>query len=66
MNGVKFLSEDFKLISKVLNTLYYVGKNCMYQELTGAVGNEKGGKAKMGIILVTLIHPKDGKVKKSC
>ena len=62
MNGVKFLSEDSKLISKTLNNLYYIVNLdiCIYDRM---------GIMKRGIAVavgVTLIHPKDEEVKKSC
>jgi len=57
MNSVKFLSEDSKLILKTLNNLYYI------VNLDICICDRMG--MKRGIVVgVTLIHPKDGKVKK--
>ena len=58
MNGVKFLSEDFKFISKTLNNLYYIVNLdvCICDRM---------GIMKRGIAVgVTLIHSKDEEVKK--
>ena len=59
MNSVKFLSEDSKLILKTLNNLYYIVNLDIC--ICDRMGMKRGIAVAVG---VTLIHPKDGKVKK--
>ena len=56
MNGVKFLSDDSKLISKTLNNVYYIAN----LDVCDRMGIMKRGIA----VGITLIHSKDEEVKK--
>ena len=44
MNGVKFLSDDFKLISKTLNKLYYITNLDVICDRMGIIKDRGCGK----------------------